>query len=70
MGNDYLQAVKNTSCVVIMTECDEFKKYDYQEIQSLMNSDASIYDLRSYLDLTKLKQMGFKTVFRLGAGYM
>ena len=35
-----------------------------------MGSDASIYDLRSYLDLSLLKQVGFKTVFRLGAGYM
>ena len=52
MGNDYLSAVKNTQCIVVMTECDEFKKYNFAEIRQHMGADAAIYDLRSYLDLS------------------
>ena len=70
-GDDYLKACQGADSIVIMTEWDQFKEYDYKEIRANMNSQlASIYDLRSYLDLKGLKERGFEKVFKLGVGFM
>ena len=36
-GNDYLSATKDVDCIVVMTEWDEFNKYDYSQICQGMN---------------------------------
>jgi len=55
-----------------MTESDEFKTYNYEQLRSNMASEhgATIYDLRAYLDLGKIKACGFEKTFRLGSGFL
>ena len=36
-GDDYLKATKNADCIVVMTEWDEFLKYNYKEITQGMS---------------------------------
>ena len=36
-GDDYLRATKDADCIVVMTEWDEFLKYDYKEISQSMS---------------------------------
>jgi UDP-glucose 6-dehydrogenase len=46
-----IRSIKDSNCIVIATEWDEFKNYDYNEIRENMNSSwAFVYDLRSYID--------------------
>ena len=68
--DEHLAAVKDCSSIVVMTESDEFKTYNYQQLRSNMAPEhgATIYDLRAYLDLGKIKACGFEKTFRLGSG--
>ena len=36
-GDDYLRATQDADCIVVMTEWDEFLKYDYKEISKGMS---------------------------------
>jgi UDP-glucose 6-dehydrogenase len=49
-GNDYLSATKEADSIVVMTEWDEFNKYDYAQICDGMNKEPTFYDLRAYMD--------------------
>uniref|UniRef100_A0A0N4ZSE6 UDP-glucose 6-dehydrogenase n=1 Tax=Parastrongyloides trichosuri TaxID=131310 RepID=A0A0N4ZSE6_PARTI len=62
---DPYEAVKDSHAIVILTEWDEFKKYDYQRILESMVNPATIFDGRRILDGTKLKDLGFR-VFTVG----
>ena len=59
------EAVKNAHSVVILTEWDEFKEYDYEKMFAEMKKPASIFDGRLILDHNKLKKIGFR-VFSIG----
>lgn len=73
-GNDYKKAVEGCTSLVVLTEWDEFKKYDFSELIQIMkagqNSQSAqkycIYDFRAYLDVSRIKVAGFDIVFRLG----
>ena len=78
-----MEAVSGCDAIVIVTEWDEFNTYDYKKIEEKMRygkenetGNANIkslgfYDLRSYIDLKRVKlQTKFDRIFRLGNGYI
>lgn len=46
--------------VVILTEWDEFKSYDYKAIKKQMFEPAFLFDGRNILNPTEMKQIGFQ----------
>ncbi len=54
------EAVKNAHAVVIMTEWDEFKNYNWKKIYDTMKKPAFIFDGRNILDKFKMKEIGFE----------
>ena len=53
-------AAKNAHAIVVCTEWDEFKDYDYEKIYENMEKPAFIFDGRKILDHKKLIQIGFR----------
>ena len=51
---------KNAHAIVVCTEWDEFKDYDYEKIYEGMEKPAFIFDGRKILDHKKLIQIGFR----------
>ena len=50
----------NTHAIAILTEWDEFKGLNYEDILQGMLRPAHIFDGRNLLDLEKLKKIGFR----------
>uniref|UniRef100_A0A7S2TFD6 UDP-glucose 6-dehydrogenase n=1 Tax=Lotharella oceanica TaxID=641309 RepID=A0A7S2TFD6_9EUKA len=65
---DPYEAAKGAHAVAIMTEWDEFKKYDFQKMYDSMAKPAFIFDGRLILDHAKLQDIGF-TVYAIGKPY-
>jgi len=65
--SDPYETCKNTHAIAILTEWDEFKKYDWQKIYENMLKPAFIFDGRSLLETEKLKNIGFET-YTIGKG--
>jgi len=65
-SNPY-EACRNTHAIAVMTEWDEFKTYDWEEIYESMHKPAFIFDGRNVLDTEKLKKIGF-VVYTIGKG--
>ena len=63
--NDPYEAASNSHALVVLTEWDEFKDYDYQRIYDAMLKPAFIFDGRNVLDHGKLREIGF-TVYGIG----
>lgn len=57
-ANPY-EACKNAHSIAVLTEWDEFKDYDWQQIYDNMKKPAFIFDGRNILDGKKLKNIGF-----------
>jgi len=57
--SDVYEAAKGSHALLIMTEWDEFKTYDYEKIYESMQKPASIFDGRNLLDHKALKKIGF-----------
>lgn len=53
-------AMHNSHAVAVLTEWDEFKHYNWEEIYSNMKKPAFIFDGRNILCRKKMKQIGFK----------
>ncbi|KAK6106048.1 UDP-glucose 6-dehydrogenase [Brugia pahangi] len=53
------EAAMNSHAIVVLTEWDEFKSYDYRYIFNSMAQPASIFDGRLILDHNKLREIGF-----------
>ena len=51
-------AVKDTDCVVVMTEWEEFKNIDLKKVKKLMKH-PTIVDGRNLFDLDQMKDLGF-----------
>ncbi len=62
---DPYEAVKGAHAVLIMTEWDAFKTYDWEKIYSLMKKPAFVFDGRNLLTDSELINIGFK-YFALG----
>ena len=54
-----IESVKDSHAILIMTEWDEFKSYDYKRIFDLMTKPSFIFDGRKILNNDKLKSLGF-----------
>lgn len=53
-------AVDGAHAIVILTEWDEFKKYDYAKFYSKMMKPAFVFDGRNLLDHAGLERLGFE----------
>ena len=60
-----LAASKGADAVIILTEWQDFKNLDWENIYKVMRKPAWIFDSRIYLDNNKLKNIGFN-VWTLG----
>jgi len=54
------EAVQGAHAIVVLTEWDEFKKYDYSKFYEVMMKPAFIFDGRNMLDHHGLDRMGFE----------
>ncbi len=54
-----LDACKDAHAIAILTEWDEFKTYDWQNIYDNMQKPAFVFDGRNLLDKSKLEKIGF-----------
>lgn len=57
---DPYEAFKDVHAVVILTEWDEFKKYDWQQIYEGVMKPAHLFDGRKLLDGSKMREIGFQ----------
>jgi len=57
---DPYEACKEAHAIAVLTEWDEFKGYDWQQIYDNMLKPAHVFDGRNILDKAKLEAMGFK----------
>mmetsp|Transcript_2408 Transcript_2408/g.7054 ORF Transcript_2408/g.7054 Transcript_2408/m.7054 type:complete len:840 (+) Transcript_2408:77-2596(+) len=53
-------AVDNAHAIVVLTEWDEFKTYNYSEFYTMMMKPAFLFDGRSLLDRNALERIGFE----------
>jgi UDPglucose 6-dehydrogenase len=58
--NDPYEACKDAHAVAVLTEWDEFKTYDWQNIYDNMMKPAFVFDGRNILDRQYLEKIGFK----------
>ena len=58
--NTPMEAAENAYAIAIMTEWDEFKYYDWEDIFSRMLKPAFVFDGRRLLDKEKMDSIGFK----------
>ncbi|KAJ3048493.1 UDP-glucose 6-dehydrogenase 1 [Rhizophlyctis rosea] len=58
--HDPYQAAKGADAIVVLTEWDEFKTLNYEQIYAGMNKPAFIFDGRLILDSKKLRDIGFQ----------
>jgi UDPglucose 6-dehydrogenase len=57
--NDPYAAMESAHAIAVLTEWDEFKKYDWQRIYNGMQKPAFIFDGRNILDPDALETIGF-----------
>jgi len=67
--NSPAEAVQDAHAVVVLTEWDEFKTYDYADFHKKMLKPAFLFDGRNMLKHTELESIGFE-VHTLGKGKM
>ena len=60
-----LDEIENTHAIAILTEWDEFKDIDWQNIYTKMMKPAFIFDGRRLLNKEKIEAIGFK-YYRIG----
>lgn len=53
------EACKNAHAIAVLTEWDEFKQFDWQQVYDNMKKPAFVFDGRNILDGEKLKNIGF-----------
>ena len=59
---DVQDALKDSHAIAILTEWDEFKSYDWNNIYENMYKPAFVFDGRNILDSTLLKTIGFQFI--------
>lgn len=57
--NDPYAAMEGVHAIAVLTEWDEFKKYDWQRIYNGMQKPAFVFDGRNVLDHKALQTIGF-----------
>lgn len=58
--SDPYNAMENAHAIAILTEWDEFKTYQWQEVYTKMLKPAFVFDGRNILDETTMKKIGFE----------
>ena len=58
-SKDIIEACRDSHALVVCTEWDMFKEFDYEKLFEVMKKPASVFDGRLILDHDKLKQIGF-----------
>ena len=64
-SNTIIESTKNADAVVVMTEWEEFKYINWNEIIKMMRKPPWLFDTRSITNIKKAKEAGMKT-WRLG----
>ncbi|MPC09516.1 UDP-glucose 6-dehydrogenase [Portunus trituberculatus] len=59
--DDPYEVVKDAHAIVVLTEWDEFKTYDFKKMHEVMKKPAFIFDGRKILDHEALIKLGFHT---------
>ncbi len=59
--DDLMKSVKDTDCLVIVTEWPEFKEVDLEKIKTLMNK-PNVVDGRNIFDVKNMKKLGFEYI--------
>lgn len=62
---DAYSAAAGSHALVVMTEWDEFKSYDFERIYASMAKPAFVFDGRNILDHARLREIGFE-VYAIG----
>ena len=57
--NDPYVAMEGAHAIAVLTEWDEFKKYDWQRIYNGMQKPAFVFDGRNVLNRKTLETIGF-----------
>lgn len=57
--DDAYEACKNSHAIAVLTEWDEFKTYDWQQIYDSMLKPAFVFDGRNILNENELTKIGF-----------
>ena len=58
---DPYECAAGSHAICIITEWDEFKKYDYKRMYDSMVKPAFVFDGRNIMDHAKLREIGFVT---------
>jgi UDPglucose 6-dehydrogenase len=69
VATDSYQAAQAAHAIAVLTEWDEFKRLDYQQIYQEMQQPAFVFDGRNILDRRLLSQIGFE-VHAIGKSYV
>jgi UDPglucose 6-dehydrogenase len=56
--SDPYEACKESHCIAIMTEWDEFSSYDYKRIYENMSKPAFLFDGRNVVDMKLMEEIG------------
>lgn len=54
------EAIRDAHAIIVLTEWEEFKKYDYTEFFNQMQQPAFVFDGRNLLDARELTRIGFE----------
>lgn len=57
---DVYKACENASAIVVLTEWDCFKDYDYKKLYKIMDTPSFIFDGRNLLKKEELEDIGFE----------
>ena len=60
MVNTPQEAIDDSHALIILTEWDEFKEYDYTRFFESMFKPAFLFDGRNILDRKIMEKVGFK----------
>ncbi len=66
-SNSIEDAAKDTDAIIILTEWEEFKYINWEELSKIMRKPTWIFDTRSITDIEKAKNYGFN-VWSVGNG--
>lgn len=58
--SDPYTAIEKAHAIAVLTEWDEFKKYDWQKVYDLMLKPAFVFDGRNILDSQTMNTIGFE----------
>ena len=64
--SDPYEGIKDAHAIVILTEWNIFKEYDYEEFYNKMSKPAYVFDGRRIIDKKKLTEIGFD-VYQIGS---